>query len=134
MKKVLSAILAIIMVFSLTTIAFATDTSAEKIEPTRSVTIATAYLKNFYYTSNYATLTLSQTCNYVSVKATCSSGTDSMILVIQDISTGTYNTTLPFTGGSGTVTFHRTFGAGSYNIYMLGGNVLHPLGMVAFST
>ena len=139
MKKIFAFLLAIVIaISSFGVIAYAEGTEdnyKQEIETTRSSQIASVLFNNFYYTTTQSTLTLSQTCHYVSVNVSCASGTDTMVLEIVDVTNqGLYNTTLPFTADGLTNTFGAYLPAGVYRVSLFGSNVLHTYGVVVFST
>ena len=134
-KKIICLIMAITMIFSITTFSVNAASNETEIVSPRSISIASCVFRNFESDSGGSTVTLSRACNFVSFQVDCASGTDSIIAVITDLShNGDYNTVLTFQADGSTNTFETYFGAGSYTVRLYGANKTHTLGLVAFST
>ena len=139
MKKVFAILMALVLTFSCFGVIASAEPIPEKpaddpIVPELSQ-IASVVFNNFYFTTTSATVTLAQTCYYLSVNVTCASGTDSMMIGVEDVThSGTYSSTLPFTADGSTTTFGTYLQPGVYRVYLTGSNILHSMGIVVFST
>ena len=134
-KKMICLIMAITMIFSITTFSVNAASNETEIVSPRSISIASCVFRNFESDSGGSTVTLSRACNFVSFQVNCASGSDNIIAVITDLThNGTYNTVLTFEADGSTNTFETYFMAGSYTVRLYGANKTHTLGLVAFST
>ena len=134
-KKIICLLMALTMIFSITTFSVNAASNETEVVNPRSISIASCVFRNFESDSGGSTVTLSRACNYVSFQVNCASGSDSIIAVITDLTYGgAYNTVLTFEADGSTTTFETYFGSGSYTVRLYGANKTHTLGLVAFST
>jgi len=124
--------------FSTASVAFASSSVSERcVEAATRGILATYWDENFYSLSTPKNVTTSSSCNSFTFRAVCSSGTDTITVVVNDVTPGRiikYNKTIDFVANGTSQTKSIYFPSGTYQVYFIGSNKLHTQGAVNFNS